>query len=187
MNDSAKTKQQQALILLLDEEEFDRISVSKICKEAGVHRSTFYSYYDNQFDLLEDTYQYLTQLFFAEFQLYHENSSAYLESNLLSNAHLIPYLQFVKDHQKIYKIYLSHELEFHHQERFDSLVSRIFTPRYQAQGIQDETRIAYMSIFFLAGITQVISKWLRNDCDKSIEEIADIIQTCITKKYSHLN
>lgn len=55
MNDSAKTKQQQALILLLDEEEFDRISVSKICKEAGVHRSTFYSYYDNQFDLLEDT------------------------------------------------------------------------------------------------------------------------------------
>ena len=53
MNDSAKTKQQQALILLLDEEEFDRISVSKICKEAGVHRSTFYSYYDNQFDLLE--------------------------------------------------------------------------------------------------------------------------------------
>ena len=122
MNDSAKTKQQQALILLLDEEEFDRISVSKICKEAGVHRSTFYSYYDNQFDLLEDTYQYLTQLFFAEFQLYHENSSAYLESNLLSNAHLIPYLQFVKDYQKIYKIYLSHELEFHHQERFDSFI-----------------------------------------------------------------
>lgn len=106
---------------------------------------------------------------------------------MLSNAHLIPYLQFVKDYQKIYKIYLSHELEFHHQERFDSLVSKIFTPRYQAQGIQDETRIAYMSSFFLVGITQVISKWLRNDCDKSIEEIADIIQTCITKKYSHLN
>lgn len=35
MNDSVKTKQQQALILLLDEEEFDRISVSKICKEAS--------------------------------------------------------------------------------------------------------------------------------------------------------
>ncbi len=32
MNDSAKTKLQLALILLLDEEEFDRISVSKICK-----------------------------------------------------------------------------------------------------------------------------------------------------------
>ena len=106
---------------------------------------------------------------------------------MLSNAHLIPYLQFVKDHQKIYKIYLSHELEFHHQERFDSLVSRIFTPRYHTQGIQDETRIANMSSFFLVGITQVISKWLRNDCDKSIEEIADIIQTCIPKKYSHLN
>ena len=38
MAKSAKIKLQQALVLLLDEEEFDRISVSKICKKAGVHR-----------------------------------------------------------------------------------------------------------------------------------------------------
>ena len=63
MAESAKIKLQQALILLLDEKEFERISVSQICKEAGVHRSTFYSYYDNQIDLLEDAYQYLTSLF----------------------------------------------------------------------------------------------------------------------------
>ncbi|MGO0042482.1 hypothetical protein [Streptococcus suis] len=37
MTETAKTKLQQALILLLDKEEFGRISVSKICKEAGLH------------------------------------------------------------------------------------------------------------------------------------------------------
>ncbi len=182
MTESAKTKLQQALILLLDEEEFDRISVSKICKEAGVHRSTFYSYYDNQFDLLEAAYQYLTQLFLAEFQHFQADCGKPSENDLIGNAHLIPYLHFVKDHQKIYQIYLNHELDFHHKERFDRLVSTIFAPRYHAHGIDDSARIAYMSSFFLAGITQVISRWLRNGCADSIEEIADIIQTCIPRK-----
>ena len=151
MTESAKIKLQQALILLLDEKEFERISVSQICKEAGVHRSTFYSYYDNQIDLLED-------------------------------AHLVPYLTFVKDHQKIYRIYLSHEHDFQHKDRFDSLVATIFTPQFHAHGVTDPIRIAYMVSFFMAGISQIISRWLRNDCAEPIEEIVDIIQTCIPKE-----
>ena len=182
MTESAKTKLQRALILLLDEEAFERISVSKICKKARVHRSTFYSYYNNQLDLLEDAYQYLTQLFMTEFQHHQDSSEIRPTDNLVGDAHLIPYLNFVKEHQTIYKIYLNHEFDFHHKERFDSLVNTIFTPRYQANGIYDATHIAYMSTFFLAGITQVISKWLRNGCSDSVEEMASIIQTCIPRK-----
>ena len=53
MSQSAQIKLKQALLILLDENEFDQLSVSKICKEADVNRSTFYAYYDNQFQLLE--------------------------------------------------------------------------------------------------------------------------------------
>lgn len=182
MTGSAKIKLQQALILLLDEEQFSCITVSKICKNAGVHRSTFYTYYDNQFDLLEDAYDYLTQLFKTEFEHYQAEYDLSQEKNLISNAYLLPYLTFVKDHQKIYKIYFEHQNDFHHKERFDSLVFHIFTPRYQAHGITDSKRITYMSSFFMAGILQVIWGWLRNDCAEPIEEIADIIQTCIPKR-----
>ncbi|WP_392375753.1 TetR-like C-terminal domain-containing protein [Streptococcus suis] len=42
--------------------------------------------------------------------------------------------------------------------------------------------MAYMSSFFLAGMTQVVSKWVRNGCAESIEEMDDIIQTCISRK-----
>lgn len=181
MTESAKTKLQQALILLLDKEEFERISVSKICKEARVHRSTFYHYYDNQFDLLEDANQFLTQLFLTKFPS-HNLSNINIESDLTGDAYLISYLQFVKDHQKIYQIYLHHELDFHHKERFEHLVELIFTPRFHAQGIQNPVQIAYVSSFFLAGITQVVSKWVRNGCTESIEEMADIIQICISRK-----
>lgn len=182
MAESAKIKLQQALILLLDEKEFERISVSQICKEAGVHRSTFSSYYDNQIDLLEDAYQYLTSLFQSEFKHYQTNYKSDEKADLVGDAHLVPYLTFVKDHQKIYRIYLSHEHDFQHKDRFDSLVATIFTPRFHAHGVTDPIRIAYMVSFFMAGITQIISRWLRNDCAEPIEEIVDIIQTCIPKE-----
>ena len=183
MAKSAKIKLQQALVLLLDEEEFGRISVSKICKKAGVHRSTFYSYYDHQFELLEDAYHYLTELFIAEFKHYQADYPIPEGTDLLDDAHLIPYLNFVKGHQKIYHIYLTHELDFRHKDRFDGLVNHIFLPRYHAYGIVDAEHIVYMSSFFIAGITQVIAHWLRKGCAEPVEEIADIIQTCIPKKF----
>lgn len=43
MTHSAQEKLKQSLILLLDDFDFDQISISKICKEAGVHRSIFYA------------------------------------------------------------------------------------------------------------------------------------------------
>lgn len=179
MPTKAQTKLQQALILLLDEEEFDHLSVSKICQTAGVNRSTFYSYYDNQYDLLEDAYDYLVQLFRIEFKEYQTKVSPEEDRSLVSVKYLKPYLEFVRDHARVYRIYLTHQRDFHHQDRFDQLVANIFRPRYQEHGITDERKIRYMSSFFIAGITQVISGWLRNDCQEEIEFIVDIIQTCI--------
>ena len=43
----------EALMRLLEDMDFDRVTVSAICKEAGVNRSTFYRYYNDQFELLE--------------------------------------------------------------------------------------------------------------------------------------
>lgn len=43
----------------------------------------------------------------------------------------------------------------------------------------DEEKIRYMSSFFMAGITQVISRWLRRDCHEDIDEMVEIIQACI--------
>ena len=150
-NESAQIRLQQALILLLDEEEFDRITVSKICKEAGVHRSTFYAYYDNQYDLLEDAYSYLNQLFRAEFQHYQADFERTDDDRLTDDVYLIPYLTFVKEHQRIYRIYLEHQRDFRHKERFDLLVSNIFTPRYHARNVTDEVKIRYMASFLWRG------------------------------------
>lgn len=176
---AAKLKLQQTLILLLDNETFDHITVSKICRQAAVNRSTFYSYYSNQYELLEDAYDYLTSLFIAEFEEYQDDFNMTDETRFIDDAYLIPYLTFVKNHQRIYKIYLEHEHDFHHKERFDRLVNHIFKPSYYAHGVTDKVKMTYMASFFLAGITQVIRGWISNDCSDDISFISEIIQTCI--------
>lgn len=178
-HESAKLKLQQALILLLDNEIFERITVSKICQQVAVNRSTFYNYYNNQYELLEDAYDYLTSLFVTEFEKYQADFNMTDETRLIDDAYLISYLTFVKDHQRIYKIYLEHEQNFHHKERFDRLVSHVFTPFYYAHSVTNKVKMTYMANFFLAGITQVIRGWISNGCSDDISFISEIIQTYI--------
>ena len=63
------TKMDIALISLLKKKEFGYITVSEICKIAGVNRSTFYLHYENVEDLLNETTQYLLNEFLSYFVL----------------------------------------------------------------------------------------------------------------------
>ncbi|MEH7613978.1 TetR/AcrR family transcriptional regulator, partial [Gottfriedia acidiceleris] len=42
----------EAFLLLLQEKNLNKITVTDICKEADVNRGTFYSYYNDPFDLM---------------------------------------------------------------------------------------------------------------------------------------
>lgn len=177
----AQVKLQKALICLLEKEGFDRLSVSSICKKAMVHRSTFYAYYNNQSELLEDTYHYMTSLFLSEFQTYQDDLNLAKKDSYISEYYLKPYLTFVKDHQKIYCIYISHPENFKHTERFNAVVEHYYRHRYLDHGITNHETIAYMTSFFMAGMTQIIRKWLQNGCAESIDTMVKIIQSCLPK------
>lgn len=46
---------QNALMVLLETNSFDHLTVDQICKEALLHRSSFYRYFNDKYDLLEQT------------------------------------------------------------------------------------------------------------------------------------
>lgn len=177
---SAQVRLKQGLILLLDQYEFDQISVSKICKEAGVHRSTFYAYYDNQFDLLENTQRYLTDLFLTEFKEQQEELNAQKEQNsLIDSYYLLPYLTYIKRHQKLYKIFLKNPTNFNHEQNVEGFIVKQFLQRYRERGIRDEKKIRYMSHFYITGISAIIYDWVMAGCEDDIDYIIDIIHTII--------
>lgn len=52
--EATKQKLRDALMELYGQYEFQKISVSMLCAEAGLHRSTFYLYYNNTNELLRE-------------------------------------------------------------------------------------------------------------------------------------
>ena len=61
------SKMDLALISLLKKKSFEYITVSEICKTAGVNRSTFYLHYENIGDLLDEAIRYLLDDFLTYF------------------------------------------------------------------------------------------------------------------------
>lgn len=62
-------KMDEAMIALLNEKDFEYITVKEICQKAGVNRSTFYLHYENTRDLLEETVRYLINQFRSYFPM----------------------------------------------------------------------------------------------------------------------
>lgn len=50
-----------ALLELMKETEFEKITVKRICERAGVNRGTFYSHYTDIYSMLDEAEDYLSK------------------------------------------------------------------------------------------------------------------------------
>ena len=66
----------EALLLLLENKEFEYITIKEICQKAGVNRSTFYLHYQNTNELLAETIEMINKKFYESFT--HKRQSARL-------------------------------------------------------------------------------------------------------------
>lgn len=172
-----------ALLRLLEKKDFKDITISDICNGAGVNRSTFYSHYENTYDLLEEVKNNSIAEFMESFHsdLEVNNLSKYDSAELIfvSPKYLIPYLEFIRDNKRFFKVYMSNLDNFAVEDTNNYLVDTVFTPIYAKNGITDKTIIKYMSRYYLSGITAIVTEWVKNDCEDDILLISEIITICV--------
>ena len=100
------------------------------------------------------------------------------ELNYINEKYLYPYLLFIKENKRVFFAVLSQPITFDSNIIFQRLFDNIFNPildRFHYP--RDEQN--YVMMFYLNGITAIITEWLKDDCKKSIEEISNIIHYCI--------
>ena len=174
----------EALITLLEKKDFEYITVKEICEAAGVNRSTFYLHYENTSDLLKETTAYVLDHFASYFSVDAERVVIGLvncdlqDLKFINVKYLHPYLSFIKDNQRVFSAVLSQPTTFDSKAIFQRLFDNIFKPildRFHYP--RDEQN--YVMMFYLNGITAIITEWLKNGCQKSIEDISAIIHVCI--------
>ncbi len=177
---NAALKMNAALIELLEEKEFQNITVLEICKKAEVNRSTFYAHYSNTSDLLEELHNNLTDKMNAGFG--EDIEELKKSSGLISRSHLVSYLEFIKEHKNFFKTYMTNVNNSRRQE-FYSLVNEIvFFPILKKNNITDKTSAEYIARFYMLGLAEIIRTWVYNDCTDNIDLIADVIMKCFELK-----
>ena len=177
----------RALLTLLEKKPFDYITVSELCAEAGVNRSTFYLHYENTWDLLQEATAYLMEDFMSVFPMDYDEIRRSLadctltDLNFIHEQYLHPYLAYIRDNQRAFSAIFSHPATFRSEEIFQQLFDDIFDPILDRFRYPPDDR-RYVMMFSLNGLTAIVRAWLKDGCKRSIEEVAKLIHWCIFGK-----
>ncbi len=173
----------KALITLLEEKDFEYITVKEICERAGVNRSTFYLHYETIGDILAETTDYYNEEFLKRFckkpnEFIEDIGTVPLEELVLVNSdYLTPYLEFIKEHISVYKASFKNPVCMEAEKKFEKISKFVLVPIMNRFGIPKEEQM-YRIKFYIHGCNAVIREWINRDCKDPIEEIEKIIIDC---------
>ena len=150
----------KVFIELLQTKEVAEISVTDICKLAGLNRATFYANYLDIYDLADKTLDMLRR---EVDDLYHEELTQGFNSNDYTKL-----LRHISENQLYYKTCFKLGIGEIPIERYDTT---------DAEKYFQSKNIMYHIEFFRGGFNRIVKIWLDGGCKESPEEIADVIHT----------
>lgn len=184
-NNTAKLMH-EALFKLISKKEFTEISVSEICKTAGVNRSTFYDHYQNTTDLLQEAVNFSISEFSKKLDkigLVPEPKENNNGDIFVTPKYLLPCLKFIKKNKLMFRVYTRNAHIFPVNNYDELLIKSVFMPICKNNGVLDDTIIRYMSKYFLAGINAIVAEWVKNDCRDDILLVVEIIILCVRPNF----
>ena len=183
---ATSARMDEAFLALLEEKDFAYITVKEICEKAGVNRSTFYLHYETVGDLLAESTRYIMDKFVENMPQDTADFFEKLQTRPLEELHLItpeyltPYLNFVKEHRRIFRTAVEQASVLGMDDVYLALNRHVFAPilnRFHVLPFEQK----YMMPFYINGLMGIINEWLKEDCKDSVEQITSVIQICIAR------
>lgn len=174
-----------ALIFLLEKKDFEYITIKEICQIAHVNRSTFYLHYGNMNDLLEETIESLNSSFKSYFDGIKSvktilNVDKKEDLIFINDDNLIPYLNFIKENKKVYKVIKNHPEIFKVNQIYEQIFLDIFVPIMNRFALDGKWH-KYLIDFYINGVKSIVLDWVYEDCKISVLEISTFIKDLIMK------
>jgi len=156
----------EAFLLLLQEKNLNKITVTNICKVADINRGTFYSYYNDPFDLMRSIEEELIEKMMSTINISgEENILNELLKLILINKELCKIIFNEKN--------ISHVLNTVLNSAHDITIAEIKKKLPNA----NETHLEYFFTYSTGGIIKVIRKWINDDMNIPTEEVVQILES----------
>ncbi|MDD6459894.1 MAG: TetR/AcrR family transcriptional regulator C-terminal domain-containing protein [Absicoccus porci] len=158
MSDFTKIAIMHSLIELLEEKEFTKITVKDIVTRCGINRNTFYYHFEDIYDLLGQTFQYL------------------IDQTNLQNINLNNWQEMLEDilqqvekwklaGRHIFNSLSTHDLYRYMHEIYWVSFENYFTPIFDEMNVPQDDRI-----FFLTALTDTMIGFTLEWAEKDFNE-----------------
>ncbi len=168
----------ETFIRLLKENPVNKVTVKKLCEEAGINRATFYRYYEDVYDLYEKFKEELIAEFFSDFRFrgihdIEEDMACFLQS-IRANADAVHALSNQSDALNFMqsvceRIYYSFERDF------KVICSDL-----------DESQLQATYYFLICGSTGIIAAWIARGMESDEKIIAENLTRLIKNTLADL-
>ena len=169
----------EALLEILENKDYEYITIKEICEKAGYNRSTFYLHYENIDDLLDESIRHMISKFYNKFEVKHNILDK--DNNdliFINDDYLNPYLDFVKENKIIFKLSYQRPNVLRVNDIYSNLKKNILNPILEKYKV-DEKKRNYMIDFYVNGIMAIIKEWVDNDCIEDKNFIIEVIKDCV--------
>lgn len=153
----------EALLLLLKKKTYKDISITEICKKAGVTRMSFYRNFDSKEDILLKKVQTVTDNFLKE-------SAISYKSDTISS-YFIKLFTHLQQQKELCRALYKADLMYMIKDEFD----RVFLNTYRWE--YDK----YKSVFLAGGIYNVFLFWYTDNCREKPEDLAKRLEDILMK------
>jgi AcrR family transcriptional regulator len=166
----------EALLDLMKVSPVQNIPVKEICGKAGVSRSTFYIYYNNQYDLLREIEEEALvdiKKITEKYQDVKKFASINQERiELIQNL-----LDYITGNNNSIQVLLSENGDTGFQIRFFNHCLKLTQHLIKSKeaGTVDEYTIKYASVFMIGGCLSLTHEWLKNGMDIPASEMAKLM------------
>lgn len=149
--------------------ELNKITVAEICREAKIHRTTFYGHFLDVYDLQEKVVkkQFLDSLhgFFMK------------DGNWNFRDGMLKQMEFYYRNKEIVKLHLKSANKNEGYDMFFgfSMNQKMLESYQKYFHLKDKNEVHYHQEFFNTGLTAMIRRWVLSDCEESPEEMTDLL------------
>ena len=169
----------QALTKLMSEKKINQITVTELTDLADVNRSTFYLYYKDTFDMLEQIENELFDDFNKAFEKFSKDIVTY--DNMSSFFTFV--FEFAQENAEICKILLGPDGDYAFIEKFKKAIKE----SQPHLGVEiSPINLNYFRPFVISGYIGIIQQWLEDDMKVSPKDMATFVTGIITNGINSL-
>lgn len=168
-----------SLIILMKDKSFEEIKVSDICEIALINRSTFYSHYQDKYELVMDFIKYLEESILKELEK--NNKIFNTKEYYMETIKLI--IDYIDERKDIYHSILINNRNSILLDIITNSIEKDINSRIDEGIILNKNLPSdIVSKFYIGAVSNIIIEWLQNKIKYSKEDIIKYLDVLIKEE-----